>query len=76
MITASIEKACAASKSRKAISSKRFFVHTKNGNRPAQIVVSPGRTPVFVYASCPTIVVHEQKPTSREVDSVTEWEAY
>lgn len=76
MTTASIEKACAASKSRKAISSRRFIVHTKNGNRPAQIVMSPGRSPVFVYASCPTIIVHEQRPTSREVDSVKEWEAY
>ncbi len=76
MTTDSIEKAAGYSKSRKAISKDRFIVRTKNGNRPAQIVISPGRSPVFVYASCPTIPVHEERPSSRQVDSVKEWEAY
>lgn len=72
----SIEKAAANSRYRKALSRERFTVHTKNGDRPALIAVTPGRSPVFVYASCPTITVHEEKPTSRQVDSVREWEAF
>lgn len=76
MTSDSIKKACACSRYHKAISRKRFTVHTKNGDRPAFIVISEGRNPVYVYASCPTITVHEQKPTAKEVDSVPEWEAF
>ncbi len=76
MITNSITQASAYSRYGKAISKQRFTVSTKNGDRPAHIVISPGRNPVFVYASCPTITVHEQRPTSRQVDSVSEWEAF
>jgi hypothetical protein len=76
MTSSSVKQAAAYSRYGKAISKQRFTVSTKNGDRPAHIVISPGRNPVFVYASCPTIVVHEQQPTTRQVDNVSEWEAF
>lgn len=70
------EEAIRNSRSGKAISSDTFNVRTKNGMRPAQIVMEEGCSPKFVYYSSPSITVQEETPYTCDVDSVTRWESY
>lgn len=64
------------SRMHKSISKDIFMVDTMKGRRPARIVMQSGRNPVFVYRSCPGIVVHEVRPTTKQVDSVQYWEPF
>lgn len=73
----SISEATADSRRKAAISDEEFDVTTRScGKVKALIVVEPGVTPYFVYKTCQSIKVTEERPSSSDVDHVRRWRAY
>lgn len=65
-----------ASRSGKAISTETWTIDTPEGPRRAHIVMQPGRTPVYVYASCPSLSIRHAVPPSSDIDRIHQWEQY
>lgn len=38
--------------------------------------MQPGRTPVYVYASCPSLSIRHAVPPSSDIDRIQQWEQY
>ena len=72
------EEAAKASRSGQAISDLEDLRPTPNGRLPALIVISPGRSPKWVYKSATGIDIPPTygRPTRADVDSITRWKAY
>lgn len=77
MIYDSISEASANSRRRAAISDEEFDVNTRAcGKVKAMIVAESGVTPYFVYKTCQSIKITEERPSSSDVDHVRKWRAY
>lgn len=72
----SAAEAARASKFRKAISKDTMAVPTRKGTRYVRIVKPLHGQPVAVYRSCPALECREYSLTTKEIDSVSEWEAF